>query len=117
MLLDHQQSAGTGNPKDASEIDIESKVKRSYVPVASNTGSSEVRRRCRLCFFTNHSTLHCRKYSKFEDRQCRADELKLSTRCLSKAHAAKECPGVTKGLSFQCIAAMPAIMPCLCVRS
>ena len=75
---------------------------QAYVPGASKTSNRTVRRGCRLCFFTNHRTLHCRRYSKFEDRQLKDDELKICTRCLSKAHAAKECPDVTKGLSFQC---------------
>ena len=86
-----------------NDVVQQSQLSYNYAAKSDNSkfGNSN-RSGCKLCFFTNHSTVHCKKYPKFVDRQKRAIELKLCSRCLSKNHLEPDCPGMTKGLPFLC---------------
>ena len=57
-----------------------------------------------LCKFCGgkHSSLRCTSYKKFSERQERARNMKLCTRCLSSKHLVEDCVSLRQGLPFNC---------------
>ena len=57
-----------------------------------------------LCKFCGgkHSSLRCTSYKTFSERQERAREMKLCTRCLSSKHLVEDCVSHRQGLPFSC---------------
>ena len=57
---------------------------------------------CKFCSLINHSSLHCKRFSNYDEGVKRAKELKLCTRCLSAKHLENDCPGKSGNLPYQC---------------
>ena len=57
---------------------------------------------CVFCSLSNHSSLHCKKYSNHASRIKRAEELGRCVQCLSTSHKANSCPAKEGKLPFSC---------------
>ena len=85
--------------KQKSEAEFVKNKGHSTLQSFSNLTESMPNFKCKFCSSTEHSTSNCCKYSSYEDRMKRCEQLKLCQRCTGAKHIISECK--TK-LKYKC---------------
>ena len=66
------------------------------------TSTNKISIHCKFCMTDGHSMLNCKKFTNFNMRKKRCEELNVCTLCISNGHMTSDCSGNKNKLSFPC---------------